>query len=89
MATEFESVGQKTDRENFDSWLRDQSDEFQDEYFSQFPDGLEKAKLFRTGGLEMQLFRNEIGKEYTLDQLKALYPVASVKAGIVNPPLGG
>ncbi len=89
LKSDFAEVGQKTDREDFDTWLRGQSEEFQDEYFSQFPDGLEKAKLFRDGGLDIQIFRDEIGKEYTLEQLRALNPVAFVKAGLQTSPIGG
>jgi SPP1 gp7 family putative phage head morphogenesis protein len=66
----------------FDGWLRKQPAGFQDEYFSQFPDGAEKAALFRRGGLEIQQFRDEAGRDFTLDQLKALEPLAFEKANI-------
>ena len=69
----------------FDSWLRRQSADFQDEYFSQFPHGLEKAALFRRGGLGIQQFRSETGVNYTLDQLSELEPQAFVKANIDRP----
>jgi len=69
-------------RTGFDGWLRSQSAGFQDEYFSQFPDGLEKAKLFRLGDLEIQRFRDETGRNYTLEQLRALNPIAFQDANI-------
>lgn len=69
----------------FDSWLRGQPADFQDEYFSQFPDGLEKAALFRRGGLSIQQFRSETGINYTLDELRDLDPVAFAKANIPPP----
>jgi SPP1 gp7 family putative phage head morphogenesis protein len=81
------SVGEKGakqvgDNTKFDGWLRGQSADFQDEYFSQFPDGKDKAKLFRQGKLDIQLFRDETGKNYTLEQLRALNPLAFDKANI-------
>lgn len=79
---EFESVSQKSNRKDFDEWLRNQDAAFQDEYFSQFPNGKEKAALFRRGELEVQQFRDETGKEYNLEQLRALYPVAFDKANL-------
>ena len=66
----------------FDDWLRGQDAGFQDEYFSQFPDGKDKAALFRRGGLDIQQFRNETGVEYSLDQLRGLEPLAFKKANI-------
>jgi SPP1 gp7 family putative phage head morphogenesis protein len=71
----------KKDR-TFDEWLRDQSADFQDEYFSQFPDGKEKAALFRRGGLDIQQFRTETGANYTLDDLRRIEPLAFSKANI-------
>lgn len=69
----------------FDGWLRRQPADFQDEYFSQFADGPEKAALFRRGGLSIQQFRNETGVNYTLEQLAALEPQAFAKANIEFP----
>lgn len=69
-------------KRTFESFLRDQPADFQDEYFSQFPDGLEKAALFRRGGLTVDRFRDETGRNYTLEQLKALEPVAFNKANL-------
>jgi SPP1 gp7 family putative phage head morphogenesis protein len=73
---------QVTDKRTFNSFMKAQPADFQDEYFSQFPDGLEKAALFRRGGLTIDRFRNELGKNYTLEQLRALEPLAFTKANI-------
>ena len=69
-------------KRTFDSFMRDQPADFQDEYFSQFTDGLEKAALFRRGKLTIDRFRDEQGRNYTLDQLKALEPMAFNKANL-------
>ena len=82
MKKEFAKGDQRSKRENFDEFLRGQSDKFQDEYFAQFPDGKEKARLFRKGGLEIQQYRDSKGRNYTLDELNALYPLAFDNAGI-------
>jgi len=77
-----EGPGQVTGKTKFDGWLRRQPAGFQDEYFSQFPDGKEKAALFRRGGLSIQQFRDETGRDFTLEQLRALEPVAFEKANV-------
>lgn len=74
--------GQTSANTKFDSWLRRQPAGFQDEYFSQFPDGKEKALLFRNGKLPIQQFRDETGRNFTLQQLKDLHPSAFQKANI-------
>ena len=76
--------GQVSANTKFDGWLRRQPADFQDEYFSQFADGKEKAKLFRNGKLDIQSFRDETGKNYTLDQLRQLEPVAFRKANLTE-----
>lgn len=76
-----------TGQTRFDGWMRRQPADFQDEYFSQFPDGLEKAKLFRIGKLEIDRFRDETGRNFTLEQLEALEPIAFGKAGLIPPPI--
>jgi len=73
--------GTTTSKTKFDGWLRRQPAEFQNEYFSQFPQGLEKAKLFRAG-VKIDRFRDESGVNFTLEQLQSLEPVAFGKAGI-------
>lgn len=83
-----QSVKRKTETKTvtgatkFDGWLRRQDASFQDEYFSQFANGKEKAALFRRGGLEIQQFRSEDGANYTLDDLRRLEPLAFSKANI-------
>tara|TARA_R110000787_G_scaffold285568_2_gene401673 strand:- start:540 stop:1586 length:1047 start_codon:yes stop_codon:yes gene_type:complete len=77
-----DGVKQVSAKRTFNTFLKDQPADFQDEYFSQFPDGLEKAALFRRGGLTIDRFRDELGRNYTIDQLKALNPVAFNKANI-------
>jgi SPP1 gp7 family putative phage head morphogenesis protein len=73
-------------KQDFDEWLRKQPASFQDEYFSQFPDGLEKAALFRRGKLPIQSFRDETGRDFTLEQLRAMEPLAFDEANI-EPPI--
>lgn len=75
-------AGTTSAKTKFDGWLRKQPAGFQDEYFSQFPDGKEKAKLFRLGKLPIQRFRDETGRDFTLEQLKALEPLAFDEANI-------
>lgn len=75
-------AGQVSGETKFDGWLRKQDADFQDEYFAQFPDGKEKAALFRRGKLDIQQFRDETGRDYTLDELRALEPLAFKKANI-------
>ena len=77
--------GTTTGKTKFDGWLRRQPANFQDEYFSQFPDGAEKAKLFRVGELKIDRFRDETGRDFTLEQLKSLEPIAFGKADITTP----
>lgn len=71
-----------TEDKDFDKWLRGQDAEFQDEYFSQFANGKEKAALFRRGGLAVDKFRTETGANYTLDDLRRIEPLAFRKANI-------
>lgn len=73
---------QVSDKRTFNSFMKDQPADFQDEYFSQYPDGLEKAALFRRGGLTIDRFRDELGRNYTIEQLRALNPMAFNKANI-------
>ncbi len=66
---------------NFGSWLKGQPAAFQDEYL-----GPARGKLFRQGGLEISAFRDETGRDFTLDQLRDMDPVAFAEAGLVEPP---
>ncbi len=61
---------------SYGDWLKKQPAAFQDEYFSKFKDGKIKADLFRKGGLDIGRFTDVRGAEYSLDQLKALNPLA-------------
>ena len=61
----------------YNSWLKQQPASFQDEVL-----GNTKAKLFRSGGLSLQKFVDDSGKSYTLDQLRALEPMAFERAGL-------
>ena len=77
-----DGAGTTAGNTKFDGFMRRQPASFQDEYFSQFPDGKEKAALFRRGGLKIEQFRSETGVNYTLEQLEALNPIAFEKANI-------
>jgi len=68
--------------ESYGEWLRKQPKSFQDEYFSKFPDGERKARLFRIGKLPIDKFRDDLGAEYTLKELQALNPVAFERANL-------
>lgn len=79
--------GQVTGQTKFDGWLRRQPADFQDEYFSRFTNGKQKAALFRRGKLGIQQFRDEDGVNFTLDQLRAREPLAFGKANL-QPAMG-
>jgi len=68
--------------ESYGTWLRKQPKSFQDEYFSKFPDGERKARLFRIGKLPINKFRDDLGAEYTLKELQALNPLAFERANL-------
>lgn len=72
--------GQVSATETYDSWLRKQSPEAQDEAL-----GATRGALFRTGELPVTSFTNRAGDELTLDQLKAKEDAAFEKAGLNNP----
>ncbi len=55
----------------YGGWLKDQPHSVQDEVL-----GVERAKLFRSGKISIKSFSDDTGKEYTLEQLKALNPLA-------------
>lgn len=70
--------GKVTPNTTYGAWLKRQSKGFQDEAL-----GPERAALFRTGELNLESFVDqETGKTYTLDQLRALEPLAFEKAGL-------
>lgn len=81
------SVGDKGVQEvgtntTFGGWLKDQNATFKKEYFSKFPDGESKYKLFEKGGLPIESFTDAKGAMLTLKQLKAVDKIAFEKAGI-------
>ena len=61
--------------QNYNTWLKKQSNKFQDEVL-----GVEKAKLYRDGGLSVDKFVNNAGQTLTLDELRSKYPTAWDKA---------
>lgn len=61
-------VGAKT---TYSGWLKKQSKSFQESAL-----GIEKAKLFRSGALTLDAFVDPTGEEYTLKELRRLYPLA-------------
>ena len=75
-----ENVGQVDGEETYDSWLRRQSQGFQEEVL-----GKTKAKMFRDG-LTLDKFVDSNGKELTIDQLKALQ--AGDTLNVVQPSIG-
>jgi SPP1 gp7 family putative phage head morphogenesis protein len=63
--------------QTYNSWLKQQSNDFQDEVL-----GATKAKLFREGGLNVKQFVDQNYKPLTLNQLKRKEPLAFEKAGL-------
>ncbi|MFW0776347.1 MAG: minor capsid protein [Rickettsiales bacterium] len=61
----------------YGGWLRKQPASFQNEVL-----GSDRAKLFRQGGLSIAKFTNFDGRTYTLDELRALHPLAFEKANL-------
>lgn len=62
-----ELTGQVPATQNFETFLRNQSIEFQNEYL-----GVRKAEIFRQGNLSLDRFVTRDGYELTLDQLENL-----------------
>ena len=69
--------GQVSAELNYDRWLRKQPVDFQDEVL-----GKSKAKLFRSGGVALDRFVDNSGREYTLTQLKQRESAAWAKSGL-------
>lgn len=61
----------------YGGWLRKQPAKFQNEIL-----GPNRAKLFRQGGMNVDKFVNFDGRTYTLDELRALNPLAFEKANL-------
>jgi SPP1 gp7 family putative phage head morphogenesis protein len=70
-------VEQVSGQSTYGGWLRKQPASFQNEAL-----GPDRAKLFRQGGLSIGKFTNFDGRTYTLDELRALHPLAFEKANI-------
>lgn len=69
--------GQVADSTTYETWLRRQSAEFQDDVL-----GKTKGALFRRGKLPLDKFVNRFNEELTLDQLKATESAAFERANI-------
>lgn len=69
--------GQVPASETYDSWLRKQSKDFQEDIL-----GVTKGKLFRDGGLTLDRFVDAKGKEYSLLDLKRRDAAAFERAGV-------
>ena len=69
--------GQVPATQTYESWLRKQSADTQDDVL-----GVTKGALFRRGGLKIRDFVNNAGKEYTLDELRKVEAGAFKKANI-------
>ena len=67
---------------SFTSWLRDQPVEFRDEFFSKFPNGAEKRRLFDYGGLNPNEFIDPSGAQMSLTELRQKYPTAWQQANL-------
>tara|TARA_R110000796_G_scaffold148262_5_gene265120 strand:- start:406 stop:1407 length:1002 start_codon:yes stop_codon:yes gene_type:complete len=80
----FDDQGKQANRENFDSWLRDQPKSFQAEFFGDKTKGKQKMDLFAKGELKLENFRDESGREYSIDELKLLYSDEARKANLQN-----
>lgn len=62
-----ELTGQVPATQNFETWLRNQSIEFQNNYL-----GIRKAEIFRQGDLSLDRFVTRDGYELTIEQLEEL-----------------
>ena len=70
-------TGPVSDKATYNSWLKTQPIDFQNEVL-----GIEKAKLFRNGGLHLSKFIDDKGVGYSLEKLKKLEPLAFERAGL-------
>lgn len=75
-----ENIGQAPTSTNYQTWLKGQSKEFQDEVL-----GKGKAQLFRDG-MPLEKFVDEKGKPYSLAELKA--ELEGDKLNVVQPGVG-
>lgn len=56
---------------SYNSWLKRQPKDFQEDVL-----GVERARLFRSGKLHLDRFTDDLGRPYTLDELKAQLPAS-------------
>lgn len=75
-----ENIGQAPSSTNYQTWLKGQSKEFQDDVL-----GKGKAQLFRDG-MPLEKFVDEKGKPYSLSELKA--ELEGDKLNVVQPGVG-
>lgn len=73
-SSQFGPVSPKT---TYSGWLKKQPKAFQESVL-----GVERAKLYRNGGLSIDAFTDDLGRTYTLDELRRLEPLAFERAGI-------
>lgn len=76
-ATRSAQDGPVSSQTTYNSWLKKQSAEFQDEVL-----GPTRGALFRRGGLNMDSFVDTTGRTYTLDELRNLEPLAFQRANL-------
>ena len=69
--------GQVPSDMTYQQWLKSKPAAFQDETL-----GKAKGRLFRSGGLTLDRFVNNKGREYTLDELRKRDAQAFAKAGL-------
>lgn len=72
-----EIIGQIPAKTNYEKWLREQSDEFQNEVL-----GIKRAKLFRDGDLELKDFVRPDGKQISIADLYKDYEATFKRLGI-------
>jgi len=70
-------VGQVPATQNYQTFLRNQTVDFQNDVM-----GVTKARLFRKGGLTLDRFVTEAGKELTIKDLRDKFPQAFIRAGL-------
>lgn len=70
-------IGQVKASETYQSWLHRQPAAFQDDVLGQV-----KGALFRRGGLRLDKFVDQSGREYTISELRRSAAVAFRKAGV-------
>jgi len=73
-SSQFGPVSPKT---TYSGWLKKQPKAFQESVL-----GVERAQLYRNGGLSIDAFTDDLGRTYTLDELRRLEPLAFERAGI-------